>query len=239
MQGVVTRATAKSATSESASVFEQPSSFAEFIECTTDKVGKTRMMRPRTPQTGEPEPKKEETMEEKWTNMFQSLNSVISNLTTEVTSLKKVTGNYGLFTEQWKNEIDSHVRVSEDSITNQDFKIKWLTNVIIKQEERIESLEKKLTVIRARELRPNLIISGLVFKDQETREKLKELVITFFREKMEIEDTIEIDDVEQIGEKFNRAVKVKLKYPNDKKVIFSNASNLKGKLNIKNRKYFV
>ena len=62
---------------------------------------------------------------------------------------------------------------------------------------------------------------------------------TFFKETMEIEDSIPVNDFYRLGQGTSRPLLVKLKHPSDKAVIFTNAIKLKEKTNIKKKMYFV
>ena len=55
-------------------------------------------------------------------------------------------------------------------------------------------LEKCVTAAYQREIRPNMIIHGLIEKKEEKREDLKTAITVFFKEVMEIEMEIELND---------------------------------------------
>ena len=75
--------------------------------------------------------------------------------------------------------------------------------------------------------------------DEETRSHLSETLKTFFTDTMEIEQAIEISDVYRIGKAVPHTTVVKLKYPNDKAIIYAHSKNLKGKENSKKKGYFI
>ena len=91
-----------------------------------------------------------------------------------------------------------------------DFKLKLLTNVVIHQQEKIQELESKLTMAYSREIRANLTIDGLDEQPGENRAKLLEVVEEFFKNEMEIDEEIEIQDVYRVGKGLSRSVKIKL-----------------------------
>ena len=82
----------------------------------------------------------------------------------------------------------------------QSMKINILTNVVIKQEEKISALENRVTAAYRCEIRPNLIIYGLLEKVDETRETLLKEVYAFFKEKLGISAKIMCDNVRRLGD---------------------------------------
>ena len=124
-----------------------------------------------------------------------------------------------------------------NELSEHDFRLKLMGNIIIKQDQKIKELESKIVVPTEKEMRANIIIHGLV-EERELYSDLKDKVATFFNETMEIEQEIEILDAFCMGKKTtDQPVCVKLQHPRDKSLIFLNASNLKEKENVK-RKLF-
>ena len=179
--------------------------------------------------------------EDKWMDMFNKLNSTLMTLSTEVTQLKDLKGKVDSYSETWKKTVDSFVETSENAVVDQDLRIKWLTNIVIRQEQKIEELENKLENIKAREQKPNLTVTGILEDPEESRETLIQKSKDFIKNQMEIEQNIEIWDAYRLGQPgaVTRTVFIKLRYPSDKTVIFTNASNLKGKMNAKRKLFFV
>ena len=66
-----------------------------------------------------------------------------------------------------------------------------------------------------------------------------EVIKAFSEEKMEIEQEIVIQDAFHLGDGKNRSIMIKLKHLADKAVIFTNASKLNGKVNKRNKAYFI
>ena len=174
-----------------------------------------------------------------WYSMFVQLNSTLGTLQTQVTDLNSLKGKVENFSIEWKESVDQSIIDLDDKNDQQDFRVKLLTNMVIRQDERIKTLEDRLTAAYQREIKANLKISGLVEKPGETRETLFEMVKQFLKNEMSITQEIEVRDVFRIGSGVARQVMIKLKYPNDKLTIMSNASDLKGKENEKKRSYFV
>ena len=171
--------------------------------------------------------------------MFNQLNNSIVSLSSEVADLKTVAGKIGSYSDQWKAEVDTHINESDDVLSVYDFRIKWLFNIIIKQEQKIEDLEQKVSAIRGREIRPNLMISGIIENNDETRSELETKVSEFFKTIMQIEADIKILDVYRVGEGRSHPAMVRLQHVADKVVIFGNASQLKGKVNAKNKPFYI
>ena len=74
-----------------------------------------------------------------------------------------------------------------------------LKNIVIQQDQMIKTLKEQQSSAYQCEIRSNLMIYGLDQAGDENHESLKSAVETFFKEKMEIEETIEISDVYRIG----------------------------------------
>ena len=61
----------------------------------------------------------------------------------------------------------------------------------------------------------------------------------FFKGQLELEAQIEVNNVFRIGDRHNRSVMIKLKHPSDKALIFANTPKLSGKVNERNKSYFI
>ena len=113
-----------------------------------------------------------------------------------------------------------------------------LSGIVIRQENKINNLTKEVDWLK-RELRKlNLSISGILGSSEETKSDRKEKVQSFFKDTMEIEEEIAVTQAVRVG-KTGETILVKLENLEDKSLIFSNASNLKGKKNAKRRLFFV
>ena len=174
-----------------------------------------------------------------WFRMFTELNSTLASLQTEITELKTIKGKVSTFSSEWKEAVDVELANIDNKSDKQSFKLKLLMNMMLNQEERIQNLEHRATMSYQREIKPNLIVHGIVEGKDETREELQEKMSKFFKEQMEIESAIELRDCFRMGQGSHRPVMIKLCYPNDKATIFANASKLQGKENIKKRLFFV
>ena len=144
-----------------------------------------------------------ETKEEKWERIFSQLDKTLKNLTTEVTELKGMKGKVEAFSKEWKETIDSHVEKTETVLEHQEFRINWLTNIVIKQDQKIKELEGKIEGARYRELKPNLIIRGIIEEESETREQLFAKCASFFKNQVQIEEEIELMDAYRMGEGYS------------------------------------
>ena len=170
--------------------------------------------------------------------LFIQLNTTLSGLKEDIKQLKREKGIDSNDID-WKESIENDIVNSDNCMDQYDHKVKLLTNIVIRQDERIRVLENRLTAAYAREIKPNLKISGIEEKRNETRVELFELLTKFFKETMQIESTIEINDAYCVGQGVARSIMVKLRYVSDKAVVFGNAKILKGKQNEKKQGYFV
>ena len=178
---------------------------------------------------------------EKWLDMFNKLNSTLTVIQQELRSIQSLKSDLINFTPDWKEATDRGIKLLEDKVEYQDLQIKMLKNVVIRQDQTIQTLQERQNSARMRELKPNIVIHGL---DQtvieEDRDKLFEVIKSFFVEKMGITTTeIPIVDAYRFGKATPKAIVAKLKFPGDKAIIYAHSKNLKGKLNSKKKGYFV
>ena len=174
-----------------------------------------------------------------WLSMFNQLNATLSNLSDEIKDLKSLKGKVEHYSNDWKSTVDGDIASHDRRLDSDKFRINLMTNMIINQEERIKILENRVTAAFQREIKPNLIIHGVIEDKEEDRESLFEKVNVFFKTQMEIESKIEIRDAYRLGQGVARPILIKLCYSNDKAIIFENASKLKGKENVKKKLYFI
>ena len=168
-----------------------------------------------------------------WYETFNALTDTINCLGKEVSDLRRGK-EVKVLSEEWKTTVDG-------TFAKNKFKIDLLTNVVIRQEEKIKVLEDKLQAQYHREIRPNIIIYGVLEPKEETREQLFHTVKAFLKEKLEIQDNIKLFDWYRKGKATwtNRPILIKLQHVSDKAKIFSHASNLKGKKNVRKKLFFV
>ena len=175
----------------------------------------------------------------KWLEMFNTLNGTLASLSSETQDLKSLKTKVDQFSSEWKESVDNDLSGKDDIIGQQKFKINLMTNMIINQEERLDTMERRMTMAYQREIKPNLVIHGLIEKKDEQRDELEALIKNFFKTTMEIEQSIELNDWFRMGQGKTRSVLIKLKHPNDKAVIFKNAINLQGKENSQKKLHFI
>ena len=176
---------------------------------------------------------------ETWLEMFKKLNTTLSALQIQITDLQGVKTKVEDFSTQWKESVDHSLTGYDGKNDQQDYHIKLLINMIINLEEKVQVLESRVTAAYKRELKPNIIIHGIPETKDESKEEALEKVDSFFKTVMEIPESIEVNDIFRIGQGKTRPLLAKLKYPNEKMNIFSNAKNLKDKQNVNKGSYFV
>ena len=181
----------------------------------------------------------EKTTKEKWLDMFNNLNSTLTQLKTQVSDLAGIKTQVSMYSEYWKDSVDKSLIDIDEKQDKQELKICLLTNIAINQEEKINMLEQKLTAAYEREIKPNLILNGLIEEGEETRTELKDKLDSLFKETMEITQDIELNDWFQMGDGHTRSVMIKLKHALNKVAIFGNTGKLKDKFNSKNKAYYI
>ena len=175
-----------------------------------------------------------------WWELFNKLATAINGVQRELGNCKGLSGIVELYSEQWKNEVDTKLSATENEENETEFRLKLMANIMIKQDEKIKELESKINQIHRRELRPNLIIQGIIEDRNESYSQLKAKIADFFKTQMLIEEEIEILDAYRKGASVNyRPVCVKLQHANDKSIIYLHASNLKDKANVRKKLFQV
>ena len=156
--GVITRSRAKSQPNLP-SFIPQPPIFATVSNVNLEEVreDKRREMEPVLTEKKD----KEEITSDKWLDMFNKLNTTLLTLQSDIQDLKGLKGKVEHFTNEWKESVDKDLTDFESKQDKQEFKIKLLTNIVINQEEKIKLLENKLTMAYEREIKPNVVVSGV------------------------------------------------------------------------------
>ena len=170
--------------------------------------------------------------------LLKSLVSSVATIRKDLTELKTSKFNISTMEEVYEN----NQKVLEDLIAQHEdnsFRVKLLSAIIIRQDNRIQSLENEVINLKKDARRSNLIISGLDEIDDAMPQKEIEQVKTFLSSEMEITEDIEIKKAYRVGKGTNRVVTVQMANAEDKAMIFGNVSNLKGKTNAKHKLFFV
>ena len=174
-----------------------------------------------------------------WLTMFNTLNTTLAGLQNDIKELHLLKGTVETYFIQWKETVDQNLQDSDNKADNHDFQLKLLKNMVINQDEKIKFLESKVTAAYEREIKPNMIIHGILEIAEEDRDKLLTLVKDFFKDTMEIQQTIEVTDVYCLGEGKEQSIMIKLKFLADKSLFYEHVSTLKGKENAKKKLYFI
>ena len=111
--------------------------------------------------------------------------------------------------------------------------------MVINQELKINILERRVTAAYQRELRPNLIIHGILEGKEESQTELLNLIKSFLKDKMALETEIELNNWYRMGQGQTRPIMIKLKYVNEKSLILSHALKLQGKTNETKKLFFI
>ena len=98
---------------------------------------------------------------QQWLTMFTSLNTTLLDLKSEITELKGLKGMVETFTAEWKEGVDESRMEINNKLDEQDFRIKLLTNIVIRQDEKIQQLEAKITAAYEREIKPIICVFEL------------------------------------------------------------------------------
>ena len=161
--------------------------------------------------------------EQYWMDMFTKLRATLDGVQQELVDLKTIKGTVTNFTEtfntKWKKEVDDKIQVLELCDSDTDFYVKLLADMVIKQDEQIKELQGKVEATYKREVKPNIIISGISEAVDENYATLSRKVAAFFKEELKIKEDIQVLDMFRTGTKYrrDRPILVKLQHPSDKR----------------------
>ena len=183
--------------------------------------------------------------ENDWWEMFKKIGLALNGVQSELMQMKnlkeKIDTHTNSYTENWKTEIEDKMQILELCDSDKDFQLKLLTNVVVRQQEKIDELESRLNRVQQKETRANVVISGLEEDKGESHDKLLKKAKEFIKEKLEIQEDVKLADVYRKGKRGlqDRQVVMRLSKQSDKAKIFANASNLKEKVNKRKKFYFI
>ena len=127
----------------------------------------------------------------------------------------------------------------KEAITNYNKcadKMEILTGVTVRQEKEIKKLQDKLEGMEATANRHKLIITGI--QDKEGENVVHE-VLAFFKAKLLIQETIELQYARHFGQGENKSIEVALTHIKHKGLIYKHLKNLKDVKNEKGYRYQV
>lgn len=140
----------------------------------------------------------------------------------------------GLEEKVEKNEEDVEELIGE--LKDTKFQLELVTNTVIRQDQQIEFLKKKITEIQQREMLPNIIISGI---PESKNEKTIMTFNSFVANQLEIQELIPANKAFRLGSGINRPLLVELRNPEQKKKLYASATKLRGKTNPSGSFYFI
>ena len=171
--------------------------------------------------------------------MIQALTTDVRELKNDVAGIKTSKSSYDSLQTQIQDEKIKRERV-EQQFNSDSYKLKMLTAIVIRQDQRIESLTKELNMVKRSQRKANIYIGGLLESDaEETQYQRIELVKTFLKTQVEISQEIKILQAFRQGQGNPRNMCVVLANPDDKYLILTNSSTLKGKTNARKKLFRV
>lgn len=178
---------------------------------------------------------------------FSMLVQMITKLQKSVDGFVKETGRQQIVNIDVQNDVeklrescnsnaDEIVDLSKD-LDNYRFQLQKVSQLVIRQEQQIGFLNKKVTEMQQREMNPNIVITGIV---EQPNEKPIQLFNQFVMQQLEIQELIPANQAFRIGNGTNRPLIVELRDPNSHKgKLFAKATKLKGKKNKIGKPYFL
>lgn len=116
------------------------------------------------------------------------------------------------------------------------FQLRMVSNIVIKQDQQIDILKKKINEIQQREMGSNIVITGI---SESKAEKPMQQYNNFVAKELEIQQLIPANKAFRIGSGANRPMIVELRHPEDKRKLFGSATKLKGKVNESGSPFFI
>lgn len=178
---------------------------------------------------------------------LDQLIKMITKLQSSVDDIRKDTSGQQCVTANLRMDLDKveeSVGENADEIHNLKvelkeyrFQMQVIANVVVKQEQQIEILNRKLTEAQQRDMSANIVITGI---DEKAKESTIQVFNNFVQDKLEIMELLPAKQAFRLGTGKNRPLLVELHHPeNDKRKIFQNVRKLKGKMNGKGTPYFI
>ena len=175
----------------------------------------------------------EDVTTEKIWSVLQQLVQTVDGIKTQLETDKGMPNTFDSFSSR----LNSTKELLSQTVT----KLNLVGNMLMRQEEKIESIQSDIKDSRRQKMRPNLIVKGVIESMDESRQQCADNAKSFFKEQMEITQDIPIKKAYRLGpsSKTDRPILVRLDQAQDKSLIYESVSKLKGKANVKKKLYFI
>lgn len=139
--------------------------------------------------------------------------------------------------EEKVQENDKCIESLEKELDDYKFQMKLIANVVIRQDQQITNLTKRMNDAQQREMYPNIVISGIIEKPGENTLRIFN---QFVQDKLEIQELIPAHRAFRIGMGRARPIIAELRDPyNQKGKIYQKVAKLKNKRNEEGGRFFV
>lgn len=173
-------------------------------------------------------------------NLIEKLQKTVDSIQSENKSQISVNAQIGNDMRELEgrmDESDKTIESLERELDDYKFQMKLIANVVIRQDQQIANLTKKVNDAQQREMYPNLVITGIPEKQNENTLKSYN---EFVQNELEIQEMIPAHRAFRVGSGRNRPMIVELRDPIIQKgKIYSKVGNLKGKRNAEGGRFFV
>lgn len=133
--------------------------------------------------------------------------------------------------------VEEDIQTITDELKECKFQLKLVSNVVIRQDQQIAALNRKLNDAQTREMYPNIIISGI---EETAMENPIQQFNSFVTTQLGIQELIPANRAYRMGTGKSRPLLVELRDPiTYKPKIYGKVGNLKGKKNSQGARYFV
>lgn len=172
--------------------------------------------------------------------MIQKLQKSVDAIRTASDSQLSVNATIGEDMREIQNEVaenSKEIQELEKELTDYKFQMKLIANVVVRQDQQIATLTRKINEAQQREMYPNLVISGV---PEHPKENTLAAYNRFVAKELEIPELIPAHRAYRIGSGTTRPMIVELRDPiTSKPKICSHVSKLKGKSNPDGGRFFV
>lgn len=173
-------------------------------------------------------------------NMITKLQESVDGIKGEISGQQCVTANLRNYIEEVEEKSDNNSQEIHNlkvELKEQRFHRRLIENVVIRQEEKIATLSRKMTEMQQREMNANIVISGM---EEMPNENPIQTFNDFVQNKLELQELLPARQAFRLGSGKNRPMIIELRHPEtDKRKIFQQASKLKGKTNKRGTPYFI
>ena len=166
--------------------------------------------------------------------MLCHISSQVETGNTNMTQIRQEMAGYNNRVTELTQDLDEQNQIIQATVTNFNRcvdKVDVLSSVTVRHNEDIDMLKRRLEMLDVTNNRNKLVITGIVEKAEED---VKLVILTFFKAKLLIDDTITVLSAKRLGPSTAgtvRPIEILLENNQHKGLIYKHTKNLKGVTN--------